>query len=180
MSERILLTARFGKINPMSIVNYLEYGGYKSLEKAVKMERNDIINEIKTSRLTGRGGAAFPVHIKMASVASETKEKILICNADEGEPGNFKDRYLMEKDPHQVLEGMIISAYAVGATKAYIYIRGEYRDSIKIMKHAIDEAKQHGFIGKSILDTGLPLDIEIRRGCGAYVCGEEFALIESI
>lgn len=180
MIQHIELTRRFDRIDPMSIEDFLMQDGYKMLRKAVTMKKEDIIEQITLSRITGRGGANFPTSIKMKAFSNEIGEKYLICNADEGEPGNFKDKYLMEKDPHQIIEGMIISAFATGATKGFIYIRGEYVKSINIMKHSIDIARKHGFLGKSILETNFNFDIEVRRGAGAYVCGEEFALIESI
>ena len=126
MIERIELTKRFDKIDPLSIKNYLDFGGYEVFKKALKMKQEDILNEIALSRITGRGGAGFPVSIKMKSFAKESGFKYVVCNADEGEPGNFKDRYLMEKDPHQIIEGILISAFSTGASKCFIYIRGEY------------------------------------------------------
>jgi NADH-quinone oxidoreductase subunit F len=180
MIQRIELTKRFNKIDPLSITDYLKHDGYKILKKALKMKPDSIIEEITQSRITGRGGANFPTSIKMKSFSRETGLKYIICNADEGEPGNFKDRYLMEKDPHQIIEGMIISAFATGASKGFIYIRGEYKKAIDIMKHTIVEARRHNFLGEHIFDKDFDFDIEVRRGAGAYVCGEEFALIESI
>ena len=180
MLEMKLLTVRFDKIDPMSIDDYIKFEGYKMLEKFLKTNPNIIIEEITKSRLSGRGGAGFPTSIKMKSVALETGEKYIICNADEGEPGNFKDRKLMEKDPHQLIEGMIISAYSTGIHKGYIYIRGEYQNAINIMKWTIEEARRKGFLGDNILDSNFSFDIEIRSGAGSYICGEEFALIESI
>lgn len=180
MIERIELTKRFNKIDPLSINDFLKFDGYKIFKKALTMKQSDIINEIATSRITGRGGAGFPVSIKMKSFADESGMKYIICNADEGEPGNFKDRYLMEKDPHQIIEGILISAYSTGASKGFIYIRGEYSKSISTMRHTIEEAYINNYLGKNILGTEFCFDIEIRRGAGAYICGEEFALIESI
>ncbi len=180
MIQRKELTQRFGIIDPLSITDYLKNQGYQMLHQVLEMKPEDIIEEITLSKITGRGGANFPTGKKMKGFASETGQKYVICNADEGEPGNFKDRYLMENDPHQVIEGMLISAYATGATKGFIYIRGEYQKSIRIMKHTIEEAKKLNFLGTDIFGTDFCFDIEIRRGAGAYVCGEEFALIESI
>lgn len=180
MIERKELTKRFDKINPLSIEDYCMEDGYKMFKKALTMKPIQILEEITLSRITGRGGANFPTSIKMKSFFREKGEKLIICNADEGEPGNFKDRYMMEKDPHQIIEGMLISAYTTGASKGYIYIRGEYSKAIDIMKHTINVAKKHHFLGDNILQTDFSFDIEIRRGAGAYVCGEEFALIESI
>ena len=178
MTEMKILTARFDIINPMSIEEYINKDGYKMLEKSYTMTPKDIIEEIKISRLSGRGGAGFPMHYKLDSLSKQTGEKYIICNADEGEPGNFKDRHLMEKDPHQIIEGMAITAYATGATKGFIYIRGEYSASIDIMKWTIEEARRKGFIGNNSKINNF--DIEVRSGAGAYICGEEFALIESI
>lgn len=180
MIERKELTKRFNKINPLSIEDYCMNNGYKMFKKALEMDPIEILEEIKLSRITGRGGANFPTSIKMNSFFKEKGTKYIICNADEGEPGNFKDRYMMENDPHQIIEGMLISAYTTGASKGFIYIRGEYNKAIDIMKHTINVSKKHHFLGDNILGTSFNFDIEIRRGAGAYVCGEEFALIESI
>lgn len=181
MCERVLITKRCGHINPMSIDDYISYGGYTALKKAMTMEPTEVIEEIEKSYLRGRGGAGFPTSRKLWSLAKESNHpKYIICNADEGEPGNFKDRYLLETDPHQIIEGMLIAAYATRANKGYIYIRGEYTHIIELMKWTIDVAKKHGYLGESILKTTFAFDIEIRSGAGSYVCGEEFALIESI
>jgi len=181
MPEVKLLTKRIGKINPLSIDDAINQGSYEQLKKAVKMDGISIIEAVETAGLRGRGGAGFPMHLKMMSVAKqENKPKYVVCNADEGEPGNFKDRYLMEHDPHLVIEGLLIAAYAMGADKGFIYIRGEYNQAISIMKYAVDEAKEKGFIGKDILGSGFDFELEVRRGAGSYVVGEEFAMIESI
>jgi NADH:ubiquinone oxidoreductase subunit F (NADH-binding) len=180
MIQHKVLTKRFDKIIPICIEDYIMQDGYSMFLKALHMDPEDILEEITLSRITGRGGANFPTSIKMKSFAKETGTKYIICNADEGEPGNFKDRYMLEKDPHQIIEGMLISAYATGASKGYIYIRGEYSKAIKIMKQVIETAREHNFLGESICNTEMSFDIEVRRGAGAYVCGEEFALIESI
>ena len=176
--EKKLLTKRFGIIDPVSIEDYLSLGGYAALQKALKMTPHAVVEEIKASGLRGRGGAAFPVGSKMEAVQkAKSGVKYIICNADEGEPGNFKDRYLMENDPHQIIEGMAISAYAVGAGKGFVFIRGEYNRSIYVMDNAIKAAKEKGFLGKNILGSGMDFDIEIYTGAGSYVCGEEFALM---
>lgn len=181
MIEMKLISKRFGKINPLSIDDYIKFEGYKNLKKVLSMEKTGIIEEVQKSYLRGRGGAGFPAAVKMMGLAKETnKDKYIICNADEGEPGNFKDRYLMENDPHQIIEGMIIMAFATGGTKGFIYVRGEYQKSISILKWSIDEAKKNGFLGINILGSKFNFDIEVRSGAGSYVCGEEFALIESI
>lgn len=179
--EKKIITARCGKVDPMSIDGYIKLGGYEGLKKALKMGAVDIISEVKLSKLKGRGGAGFPTGIKIESVRNTSDfPKYLVCNADEGEPGNFKDKYLMEKDPHQLLEGIIISAFAAGTTKGFLYIRGEYDKAIATMKNAIKQAKEMGFIGDKVMDTDFSFDLEIKSGAGAYICGEEFALIESI
>ncbi len=181
MIEKKLISKRCGNINPLSIDEYIAMDGYSNLKKALRMERTEIIEEVQKAYLRGRGGAGFPTAIKMMGLAKEvSKEKYIICNADEGEPGNFKDRYLLENDPHQIIEGMIIVAYATGGTQGFIYVRGEYQKSISLLKWTIDEARKKGYLGEKILGSKLNFDIEIRSGAGSYVCGEEFALIESI
>ncbi len=175
------LTSRFDNINPESIDEYINSNGYTAVRKALKMNADEIINEVKDSQLKGRGGAGFPMGIKMEAVQKAiATPRYVICNADEGEPGNFKDRYLMEKDPHQIIEGMIICAYATGASHGYIFIRGEYKKSMRILEVALNQARQKGFLGDNILDTGFNFDIEIHKGAGSYVCGEEFALLASL
>jgi len=178
--EMKILTKRFGLINPLSIDDYIKHNGYEVLRKAVSMDKEKIIKEISLSRLSGRGGAGFSTAFKLKSLASETGDKYIICNADEGEPGNFKDRHLIENDPHQIIEGMIISAYVTGATKGFIYVRGEYINSQNILKQTIKDANQKGFLGTNILNENFDFDITVRSGAGSYVCGEEFALIESL
>lgn len=178
--ERKILTKRFGVIDPFSIDEFTDAGGYEVLKKALLMEPIAIIEHVRLSRITGRGGASFPTHLKMQAMSKKQGEKYLVCNADEGEPGNFKDKHLMEKDPHQLIEGMLISAYAVGASKGYIYVRGEYQSAIYLLEHAVSEAKKHGYLGRGICGHDFCFDIEVRQGGGAYVCGEEFALLESI
>ncbi len=166
--------------NP-SIGRYLEDGGYEQLRKAVKMEPKAITEEVKKSGLRGRGGAGFPTGVKWTFIPpNNTKPVYLICNADESEPGTFKDRYILHQDPHQMLEGMIISCFAVGAHIAYIYIREEFPEAAKIVEKAIEEAREHNFLGKNLLDTGFDLEIYVHRGAGAYICGEETGLIESL
>jgi len=180
-SFETILTKRCGKIDPESISDYVGIGGYKALEKAVIMAPQEVIDEIKLSNLRGRGGAGFPTGVKMEAVLkTDVFPKYLVCNADEGEPGNFKDKYLMENDPHQLIEGMVIAAYAMGMEKGFIYIRGEYNKPIRIIGKAIEEARAKGYLGSKILGSDFSFDIEIRSGAGAYICGEEFALIESL
>lgn len=176
-----LLSARCGDIDPVSIDEYIKTKGYEALKKALKMKPAEIVEEVKSSGLRGRGGAGFPTGIKMEAVLNVNEHpKYLVCNADEGEPGNFKDRYLMENDPHQLIEGMIICAYALDIEKGFIYIRGEYDNAMMILERAINQAKEKGMLGKNIKGTDFSFDIDIRSGAGSYVCGEEFALIESI
>ena len=181
IEEKKIITAKSKIVDPMSIDSYIKLGGYEGLKKALKMGPADIISEVKLSKLKGRGGAGFPTGIKIESVRDIVANiKYLVCNADEGEPGNFKDKYLLENDPHQLLEGIIISAFAAGTTKGFFYIRGEYDKAIEIMQNAIKQAKEKGFIGEKILGGEFSFDIEIKSGAGAYICGEEFALIESL
>jgi len=160
---------------------YLHDGGYEELKKAFTMKPEQIVNEVKASGLRGRGGAGFPCGVKWGFIRpGGSKPVYLICNADESEPGTFKDRYIIHQDPHQLLEGMIISCYAVNARLAYIYIRGEFPEGAKILERALAEAKEHGFLGKNILSSGFDLEIYVFRGAGAYICGEETGLIESM
>jgi NADH-quinone oxidoreductase subunit F len=164
-----------------SIETYMEEGGYEMVKKALGMKAEDVAAEVKKSGVRGRGGAGFPAGVKWGFIPpNNTKPVYLICNADESEPGTFKDRYIIHQDPHQLIEGMIISAYAVGARIAYIYIRGEFPEGAKILEEAIAEAKEEGFLGKNIVDSGFDLEIYIHRGAGAYICGEETGLIESL
>jgi NADH-quinone oxidoreductase subunit F len=176
-----ILTARCGKGQPTSFDDYKSAGGYAALQKALRMAPQDVLGEVKASGLVGRGGAAFPTGIKWEGAAkSPGQPKYIVCNADESEPGTFKDRILMEEDPHCTLEGMIIAAHAVGARRGYIYIRGEYPHAFKVMGDAVAEARQAGILGENIFASELSFDIEIRLGAGAYICGEETALLESI
>lgn len=164
------------------IDTYIRNGGYRALPKALKEHAPDqIIEMVKTSGLRGRGGAGFPAGMKWGFVPKESPHpRFLICNADEGEPGTFKDRALIENDPHQLIEGIIIASYAIGAHQAFIYIRGEFYFGAKRLQEAIDESYQKGYLGKNILGSGFDLDLDIHRGGGAYVCGEETSLMESI
>ncbi|MGE5528044.1 MAG: NADH-quinone oxidoreductase subunit NuoF [Patescibacteria group bacterium] len=181
MQKRIVLR-NCGQIDPGSIDEFLAHDGYAALRKAVKeMTPAAVLDEVKNSGLLGRGGAAFPTGLKWSFTAkAEAGEKYIICNADEGEPGTFKDRLIMEGDPHSVLEGMAIAGYAVGAGKGFIYIRGEYRRSIERMQNALTQARERGILGQGIFGSGFAFDVEIREGMGAYICGDETALIESI
>lgn len=161
---------------------YRQNGGYASVEKALKtMAPDDVVGEVKASMLKGRGGAGFPTGLKWSFIAKpEGVPRYLVCNADESEPGTFKDRYLMEKIPHYLIEGMIVSSYALGANRSYIYIRGEYMFVYRILKKAIEEAYANGFLGKNILGSGYDLELIVTPGAGAYICGEETALLESL
>jgi NADH-quinone oxidoreductase subunit F len=160
---------------------YLQDGGYEDLKKALTMDPQDIVKEVKVSGLRGRGGAGFPCGVKWGFIKpGGPKPAYLICNADESEPGTFKDRYIIHQDPHQLLEGMIISCFAVNARLAYIYIRGEFPEGAKILERALAEAREHGFLGKNILGSAFDLEIYVFRGAGAYICGEETGLIESM
>jgi len=166
--------------NP-SMDRYLAEGGYAQLKKAVTMEPKAITEEVKISGLRGRGGAGFPTGVKWTFIPpTNTKPVYLICNADESEPGTFKDRYIMHQDPHQLIEGMAISCFAVGAHLAYIYVREEFPEAAKILELAIWEAHQKGFLGKNVCGSGFELEIFVHRGAGAYICGEETGLIESL
>ena len=161
---------------------YRKTGGYASVEKALKsMSPDDVVEEVKKSGLRGRGGAGFPTGMKWSFIAKpEGVPRHLLCNADESEPGTFKDRYLMEKIPHLFIEGMILSSFALGCEKSYIYIRGEYMYVLRILEKAIAEAYQNGWLGKNIKGSGFNLDLSVSPGAGAYICGEETALIESL
>ena len=161
---------------------YRKQGGYRSVEKALKsMSPEQVVEEVQKSGLRGRGGAGFPTGMKWSFLAKpEGVPRYLLCNADESEPGTFKDRYLMEKIPHLLIEGMIVSSYALGANTSYIYIRGEYMWVLDILEKAIAEAYANGFLGKNILGSGYDLDLRVAPGGGAYICGEETALIESL
>lgn len=176
-----ILTANCGLGHTVELSEYLDLGGYQALRKALNMKPQEVIEEIKAAGLVGRGGAAFPTGLKWeAAVNASGEVKYVVCNADEAEPGTFKDRVLMEDDPHSILEGMLIAAYAIGAHKGYIYIRGEYLLPYEAINKAVEDAREAGFLGSNILDGDFEFDIEIRRGAGAYICGEETALFESI
>ncbi|MEM4755751.1 MAG: NADH-quinone oxidoreductase subunit NuoF, partial [Candidatus Woesearchaeota archaeon] len=177
---RILLK-RCGRCDPYSIKEYIELQGYAGLRNALQMSPEDVINIVNESGLRGRGGAGFPTGLKWSFLAKAKGEKIIVANADEGDPGSFMDRTLMEGDPFSLLEGMTIAAYAVGAAKGYIYVRAEYPESVKTLQHAIQEATLHGFLGDNIAGKqGFSFTLELRLGAGAFVCGEETALMNSI
>src|ERR1051325_10407886 len=180
--ENRVIFKNIGRKNwKIDIDTYLEAGGYEDLKKALKMSRSDIVNEVKTSGLRGRGGAGFPCGVKWSFIKSDEKKPVyLICNADESEPGTFKDRYIIHEDPHQLIEGIVISCFAINARAAYIYIRGEFPEGAKILEGAIAEARAKNFVGQDILGTDFDVEIYIHRGAGAYICGEETGLIESL
>jgi NADH-quinone oxidoreductase subunit F len=180
--ETRIALKNLGKINPESIDDYLFNGGYQAIAFALEMKPITIIEEIEKSGLRGRGGAGFPTGIKNRFTSDSCNEcdRYVVCNADEGEPGTFKDRIIMENDPHLLIEGMLISAYGIGASKGYIYIRAEYYLSIERLKKAIESAYNRGYLGKNIMDSQFSFDLEIKLGAGSYLCGEELTLIESL
>ena len=171
-----------GLIDPESIDEYIAHDGYEALGRALTdMTPQDIIESVKKSGLQGRGGAYFPTGLKWSFVAGEkADQKYIMCNADEGEPGTFKDRLILEGDPHCIIEGMAIAGYAVGATKGFIYVRDEYKMSIERLHHAIEQAHEYNLLGKNIFGSEFSFDLQVREGAGAYICGEETALIESM
>ena len=169
------------EIDPHDIESAMTYGVYQGLKKALAMSPQEVLNEIQNSNLQGRGGAGFPTGRKWQFVADEESEKkYVICNADESEPLIFKDRVLMNRNPHQVLEGLVIAGYATGADEGYIYIRGEYEEQAALLDHAIYQAEEKGCLGEDICDTNFSFRVHVHRGAGAYICGEETALIESL
>ncbi len=180
-TEGLRLLARVGVVDPTSLASYREHGGYEALAKAVELGGQAVIDEVRAAGLTGRGGAAFPTAIKWQGVADESgRPKHVIANADESEPGTFKDRHLMEHDPFALIEGLTIAGLAVNAEHGWIYIRGEYPLSTNRLSNAIDQARTAGLLGDDVMGSGKRFDIELRRGAGAYICGEETALMESI
>jgi len=182
-----LLTANCGKGRTTTLQEYESAGGYRALRRILgnngmlPMSPQDVVQEIKNAGLIGRGGAAFPTGLKWEGAATATDfPKYVVCNGDEAEPGTFKDRVMMEEDPHRVLEGLIIAGYAIGANHGYIFIRGEYPHAFEMMKRAIEEGHRAGLLGENILGSSFTFDVELRRGAGAYICGEETALFEAI
>ncbi len=175
------VTSRLGRTNPESIEDYIATGGYAAIEKAIAMDRLDIINEVKKSGLRGRGGGGFPTGTKWQFVHDAVGDKkYIVCNADEGDPGAFMDRSVLEGDPHAVLEGMMVAGYAIGADEGVIYCRAEYPLAIKRLNLAIEKAEEMGLMGENILGSGFNFTIRIKAGAGAFVCGEETALLNSI
>jgi NADH-quinone oxidoreductase subunit F len=180
--ERRLIFKNIGRADWTPDIDcYVRNGGYEQLRKAIKMSRTEIVNEVKTSGLRGRGGAGFPCGVKWSFIKPDEKKPVyLICNADESEPGTFKDRYIIHEDPHQLLEGILISCFALNVKTAYIYIRGEFPEGAQTLERAIEEARANNFLGQNMLGTGFDVEIYIHRGAGAYICGEETGLIESL
>jgi len=181
-AEQRIVLQRVGIIDPTDIEDYIIHDGYEALTKVItEMSPMDVINELRKSGLRGRGGAGFPTGVKWGFVAKAPgKQKYVICNADESEPGTFKDRMILEGDPHSIIEAMCIAGYAVGASEGYIYIRGEYALAKERIINAIQQAKEMGFLGSNILGSDFNFEIHVHSGAGAYICGEETALIESI
>jgi NADH-quinone oxidoreductase subunit F len=168
-------------VDPTSLDAYVQSNGYLGLRRALKIGPAAVVKAVADSKLMGRGGAAFPTGRKWEAVAAQTtRPHFLVCNADESEPGTFKDRVLMNGDPFAIVEGMTIAAYATGCEQGFVYIRGEYPLAAQRMQHAIDEARKAGYLGTDILRSGVRFDIEVRRGAGAYICGEETAIFNSI
>ena len=180
--ERRLIFKNLGRDDWNTDIDcYLRAGGYEQLKQALAMSRAEIVNKVKNSGLRGRGGAGFSCGLKWSFIKPDEKRPVyLICNADESEPGTFKDRYIIHEDPHQLLEGILISCFALNARTTYIYIRGEFPEGARILERAIEEAREHNFLGKNILGSGFDAEVYVHRGAGAYICGEETGLIESL
>ena len=175
-----LITRHFGNEERKRISVYESLGGYTALRKALSVNRDLIISEVKASNLRGRGGAGFPTGIKWGFVPKDAKDVHLVCNCDESEPGTCKDREIVYWDPHLLIEGMIISAFALGATHNYIYIRGEMMREVEVLRKAVQEAYDRGYLGKNVMGTAFRCEITVHRGAGAYICGEETALLNSL
>ncbi len=180
MAEAKVLTEFYHLDEYRTLAGFKAKGGYATVGKALKMQPQAIIDEVKASGLRGRGGAGFPTGMKWGFLPKNNEPRYLLCNADEGEPGTFKDRAMMEKAPHQLIEGMIISGFAIGSKKGYIYVRGEYTYPIQVLEQAIKEAYEAGYLGKNILGSGYDFDLDVYRGAGAYICGEETGMISSL
>jgi NADH-quinone oxidoreductase subunit F len=177
----LVLTNRFGIENSHTLEVYEKNGGYEAIPSLFEKNPDDITNEVKDSGLRGRGGAGFPAGMKWSFIPKDTGKPIYLCvNADESEPGTFKDRYLLEKDPHQLIEGIIMTCYAIGSHDAYIYIRGEFDLPYRRIQAAVDEAYAKGYLGDNIFGKSYKLNLTVHRGAGAYICGEETALLESL
>ncbi|MFT7229155.1 MAG: formate dehydrogenase iron-sulfur subunit [Methylophilaceae bacterium] len=180
-NQQRLTFARAGITDPVSLEDYIAYDGYKGLKNALAMTQEDIVKAVTDSGLRGRGGAAFPTGIKWNTVlGAEGAQKYIVCNADEGDSGTFSDRMVMEDDPYVLIEGMTIAGLAVGATQGYIYLRSEYPHALHILNEAIDKANAAGYLGDDVCGSGKSFQMEVRRAAGAYVCGEETSLLESL
>ena len=180
MNETKLLTEHYSNPGFRALDGYKQMGGYETLKKALSLSPQQIIDEVKNSGLRGRGGAGFPTGMKWGFLPKNGEPRYLLCNGDEGEPGTFKDRIIFEQAPHQLIEGMIISGYAIGSKKGYIYIRGEYKKPAGNIEVALREAYAAGYLGKNILGTGVDFDLDVYWGAGAYICGEETGMISSL
>ncbi len=181
MKTYSILSEKVGKIDPVSVEQYVQAGGFQALKKALSMEPKEIAAEVRKANLMGRGGAAYPTGLKWEqAIEVKGSPKYVVCNGDEGEPGTYKDKYILSGDPLMMIEGMIIGARVVGAPKGVIYIRGEYRGVQKIVRTALENAKRAGYLGKNIMGSGMDFELEVTSGAGAYVCGENTALVESI
>jgi NADH-quinone oxidoreductase subunit F len=179
--HELRLLRRIGVVDPTSLDDYRAHGGYEAMRSAVEMGPEAVIAAVSEAKLLGRGGAAFPTGVKWEAVATQpVRPHYVICNADESEPGTFKDRVVMEQDPFAVIEALSIAGLACGADKGFVYIRGEYPLATERLEHAIAEARRHGFLGDDVMGHGLAFDVELRRGAGAYICGEETALFNSL
>ena len=177
----LVLLRRIGRVDPASLADYRANGGYTALRRALDLGPAGVIREVVDSKLQGRGGAAFPTGRKWDAVAGQpVRPHHLVCNADESEPGTFKDRVIMEGDPYAVVEAMTIAGFATGCERGYVYLRGEYPAARRRLEHAIEEARRHGFLGHDVMGSGLRFDVEVFRGAGAYICGEETAIFNSI
>ena len=181
MGGDLRLLRRIGRVDPTSIDSYRNAGGYAALRRATRARPGGVIREVTESKLMGRGGAAFPTGRKWDAVArNPVRPHYLVCNADESEPGTFKDRIVIENDPFALIEALTIAGYATGSEQAYIYLRGEYPLAWQRLANAVEQAHAHGLLGDDVMGTGLRFDIELRKGAGAYICGEETALFNSI
>ena len=181
--QQRLTFARVGITDPVSLHDYIAHDGYKGLKNALKLSGTEIIKAVTDSGLRGRGGAAFPTGIKWNTVLSAGDagvQKYVVCNADEGDSGTYSDRMIMENDPYVLIEGMTIAGIAVGASIGYIYLRSEYPHALKVLNEAITIAEKAGYLGKNIQGSGKDFHLEVRRAAGAYICGEETSLIESL
>ncbi len=181
MRAGLRLLRRIGVVDPASLGDYRGHGGFEALRRAIGIGPQATVREVTEAKLMGRGGAAFPTGVKWKAVAEQTvRPHYVVCNADESEPGTFKDRLVMELDPYSVIESLTIAGFATGAERGYLYIRGEYPLATERLEHAIEECRRHGYLGADVMGTGLVFDVELRRGAGAYICGEETALFNSI